>query len=48
MADTFAPTYLSAKSMKAGSGAELLAIKKLEKYQDLKQCYIICPVELKQ
>ena len=44
MADTFAPTYLSATSVKAGSGAELLASKKLEKYQDLEQRYIFCPV----
>ena len=44
VADTFAPTYLSATSVKAGSGAELLANKKLEKYQDLEQRYIFCPV----
>ena len=44
MADTFAPTYLSATSVKASSGAELLASKKLEKYQDLEQRYIFCPV----
>ena len=44
VADTFAPTYLSATSVKAGTGAELLANKKLEKYQDLEQRYIFCPV----
>ena len=44
VADTYAPTYLSVTSVKAGSGAEFLANKKLEKYQDLEQRYIFCPV----
>ena len=44
MADTYAQTYLSATSVKAGAAAEVLAVNKFEKYRDLEQHYTFCPV----
>ena len=44
VADTYAPTYLNTTSVKAGSAAECLARLKSDKYRDLTQRYIFCPV----
>ena len=44
MADTYAQTYLPATSVKAGAAVEVLAVNKSEKYRDLEQHYIFCPV----
>ena len=44
VADTYAQTYLPATSVKAGAAAEVLAVNKSEKYRDLEQHYIFCPV----
>ena len=42
--DTFAPTYLSATSVKAGSAADHLASKKRTKYADLRHNFYFCPI----
>ena len=44
VADTFAPTYLKATSVKAGSAAEILSAKNFEKYQALENRYVFCTV----
>ena len=44
MADTYAQTYSSATSVKAGAAAEVLAANKSEKYRYLEQHYTFCPV----
>ena len=44
VADTFAPTYLAATSVKAGSAAEILSAKKIEKYRALENRYVFFPV----
>ena len=42
VADTFAPTYLAATSVKAGSAAEILSAKKIEKYTGTREslCFL--------
>ena len=44
VADTFAPTYLTATNVKAGSAAEILSAKKIEKYRALENRYVFYPI----
>jgi len=41
---TFAPSYLSASSTKAGAVAELAAYRKCAKYPELTSTHIYCPL----
>ena len=44
MADTFAATYVSATSVKAGEAAARLAANKRDKYEEITHTHLFCPI----